>query len=239
MNKIKTALTFSLLLVFQWTSQAQNSLSFEAFEAKLKQASPHAQVLDARTAEEYKLNHLSGAINVSVADEALLQQQIDKLDKTKPVFVYSINNGRSAALAKKLQAQHFAEVYDLPGGISRWIGEGRPVETTTNKGLTLDEYNQLLKSDQLVLVDVHSKFCGSCKRLSPVVDSVGNDKSNQVKVVKIELFDNKQLGDALNIKSIPTLILYKGDKIVWQNSGFISKAKIEEAIKQQITLNAK
>ncbi|MDB5258516.1 MAG: Rhodanese domain protein [Chitinophagaceae bacterium] len=239
MNKINVSLTLFMLLTFQLISQAQTVLSFEAFETKLKQASPQAQILDARTAEEYKLNHLIGAINVSVANETELQQQINKLDKTKPVFVYSINNGRSAALAKKLKAQEFAEVYDLPGGISRWIGEGKPVETTTGKGLTLDEYKELLKSDQLVLVDVHSKFCGSCRKLSPIVDSVGDDKANQVKVIKIELFDNKQLGDALNIQSIPTLILYKGDKIVWQNSGLTTKTKIEEAIRQQITLNEK
>jgi rhodanese-related sulfurtransferase len=214
-------------------------ISFETFEAKLKQASPNPQLLDARTAEEYKLNHIKGALNVSLANEIELQQQINKLDKNKPVFVYSINNGRSGQLAKKLKEQQFKEVYELPGGISKWVGAGRPVESTVGKGLTLAEYQALLKSDKLVLVDVHSKFCGSCKRLIPVVDSVASEKSSVLKVVKIELFENKQLGEALNIESIPTLILYHGDKIVWQKSGLTSKSAIEAAINGEVATLSK
>lgn len=212
-------------------------LSFEEFEAKLKQASPNAQILDARTPEEFKQNHLKGAINVSVADEAELQKQIDQLDKKKPVFVYSINNGRSVVLVTKLKAQNFTEAYALPGGISKWIGAGRPVETIQGQGLTVKEYNQLIKSDKLVLVDVHSKYCPGCVKLLPVVDSVAREKSDVLKVVKLELFENKQLGKELNIEAIPTLILYKGDKIVWQKSGFTPKATLDEIIREEIALN--
>ncbi len=210
----------------------REQISFEQFEEKLKQASPNPQILDARSAEEFELNHLKGAVQVTVSDDAALQQRIEKLDKKKPVFVYSINNGRSGQLAKKLRDRQF-EVYELPGGISKWIGAGRPVDTKTGNGLTLQEYNKLIQSDNLVLVDVHSKFCGSCKKLSPIVDSVASANSNGLKVVKVELFDNKQLAKELNIESLPTLLLYKGDKIVWQNSGLTTRKTIESAIKSQ------
>lgn len=162
-----------------------------------------------------------------------MQNQVNKLDKKKPVFVYSINNGRSGSLAKKLRDQNFLEVYELPGGISKWIGAGNPVVTTTGKGLTLDEYKKIVQSNKLVLVDVHSKFCGSCKKLIPVVDSVARENSD-LKVVKVELFENKALGNDLNIQSIPTLILYKNDKVVWQKSGFTSKAAIDEILHAQL-----
>jgi thioredoxin len=216
-------------------TKAKPSISFETFEAKLKQASPQPQILDARSLEEYQLNHLKGAVNVSVTNEAELQKQLSTLDKQQPIFVYSINNGRSGTLAKKLREQHFQEVYELPGGISKWVGAGRPVESTVGNGLTLGEYQQLLKSDKLVLVDIHSKYCGGCKKLTPIVDSVASEKSNLLKVVKIELFDNKQLGKELNIESIPTLILYKGDQIVWQKSGITPKAALEEIIQTQLS----
>jgi thioredoxin len=212
----------------------QEEISFETFESKLKQASPNPQILDARTSKEYKLNHLKGAVNVSVANEAELQKQIDKLDKSQPVFVYSINNGRSGTLAKKLRGQKFKEVYELPGGISKWVGAGRPVESTTGNGLVKADYQKLIASDKLVLVDVHSKYCGSCRKLSPIVDSIASEKSTELKLVKIELFENKQLGKELNIESLPTLILYKGDKIVWQKSGLTSRQVIETAIKNEL-----
>jgi len=237
--KIIVSVFLSVVLhsfVFAQNAQVkQEGISFETFEAKLKQASPNPQILDARTAEEYKLNHLKGAVNVSVANEVELQKQIDQLDKNKPVFVYSINNGRSAVLATKLRDQKFKEVYELPGGISKWVGAGRPVETTvTGNGLSQADYQKLIASNKLVLVDVHSKYCGSCRKLSPIVDSIASEQSGQVKLVKIELFENKQLGKELNIQSIPTLILYKGDKIVWQNTGLTTKDVIEAAIKKEL-----
>jgi len=227
-------LTIAVTSVFAQTASSKSGISFEAFEAKLKQASPNPQILDARSSEEFELNHLKEALNVNLKNDAELQQQLAKLDKGKPVFVYSINNGRSGQLATKLKEQNFKEVYELPGGISKWIGAGRPVETKTGTGLTLVEYNKLVQSDKLVLVDVHSKFCGSCKKLSPIVDSVASENPNTVKLVKVELFDNKQLGKSLNIESIPTLILYKGDKIVWRNSGLTTRSAIDKVIKAQL-----
>lgn len=239
MNNLKLIIVVIIVLRASFNLFGQNKLSndqisFETFEAKLSQASSNAQILDARSYEEYKLNHLKGAIVVNVSDDNELQKQLSTLNKRKPVFVYSINNGRSGALAKKLKGLKFNEVYELPGGISKWIGAGKPVESTTGTGLTLHDYQDLLSTDKVVLVDIHSKFCGSCKKLSPIVDSVANENLKTVKLLKIELFENKELGKALNIESLPTLILYKDGKVIWQKSGLISKASIEDVIKNKL-----
>jgi thioredoxin len=243
MKKLKITLVFGIAFIFNLIAQAQSDIkqpdiSFEIFETKLKQASPNAQILDARSTEEYKLNHLKGSISSNVSDENKpeLQKIIDKLDKQKPVFVYGINyGGRGSQLAKKLKEQNFKEVYELPGGISKWIGTGRSVETTTGEGLTLAEYKKLLASPgKLVLVDIYSRYCGTCRKLLPIIDSAANENSNSLKVVKIELFDNKQIGKELGIQSIPTLLLYKGDEIVWQKKGLTPKADIEAVIAEKI-----
>jgi rhodanese-related sulfurtransferase len=220
--------------VFAQSSGPVQKISFEVFEEKLKQASPNPQILDTRSAEEFDLDHLIGAVNVTVDDETELQKQFLTLDKKKPVFVYSINNGRSGRVAKKLKSQNFNEVYELPGGISKWIGAGRPVESKTGIGLTTVEYNKLIRSDKLVLVDIHSKFCGSCKKLSPIVDSIAHANPNRVKLVKVELFDNKLLGKDFNIEAVPTLILYKDAKVIWRKSGFTSGKAIDEIISAQL-----
>lgn len=236
MKTLKTIFTIALAIVLNITVFAQQAtkpadgLSFAAFETKLKQASPNAQIVDVRTAEEFKLNHLKGAVQLDITKEADVNQLISKLDKNKPVFVYSINNGRSATFVKTLKDQDFKEAYELPGGIAKWVGAGKPVETTTTAGLTIAEYKKQITSDKLVLVEVGSKFCGGCAKLVPVVETVDKENPGKLKVVKIELFDNKQLGKELDIQSIPTLILYKGDKIVWQKNGKITKEDIEAAI---------
>jgi len=205
-------------------------LTLEEFEAKINKEGVKAQIIDARSLEEYQQNHLKYAINLNVSDEADFQKQVSRLKKNKPVFVYSIGNGRSKALKKKLESVGFTEVYELPGGFSNWVGSGKPVESSLGGGLTLEEYNKLIQSDNLVLVDFGSRYCGGCKRLIPVLDSLSQNHPNDLKVVKIEFFENKQLGIDLNISALPTLILYKDNKIVWQKTGFSSTAVIEKEI---------
>lgn len=225
------------VLVFRSLSLAQDSktetkLTIEEFEKKLNNAGEDAQLLDARSSEEYKLNHIKGAIDFSAANDTELQKKITLLNKKKPVFVYSIGTGRSGVLAKKLIAQGFVEVYELPGGFSRWVGSGRPVVSSTGNGLSLAEYNKLLQSDKLVLVDFGSKFCPGCQRMLPVVDSLSNENTATLKVVKIELFENKPLANELKILSLPTFILYKDGEIVWQKSGNVPKTLFEEELKK-------
>ena len=204
------------------------TLTLDAFEQKLKQ-SPAPQILDVRSPQEFAENHLEGAVNFYAPDEATFTKAVTSLDKKKPVFVYSINNGRSTTVSKKLREAGFPEVYPLPGGLAHWIGAGKPIVTTAGKGLTREAYNQLVASNNVVLVDVGSKHCSGCKKLEPIVDEVGKEQTS-LKVVKIELYDNRELAKNLDIQSVPTLILYKDGKPVWQKSGSITKNDIQAAL---------
>jgi len=206
----------------------QESITLDAFEQKLNQT-PNPQILDVRSPQEFEENHLVGAINLALTNEDSLESEIKWLNKQKPVFVYSINNGRSRVVAKQLREQGFVEVYQLPGGIARWLGAGKPVEAIASKGISDSEFKNLITAEQLVLVDVGSKYCGGCKKLAPIVDAIASEQGD-LKVVKIELYDNRELADKLNIESVPTLILYKGNKIIWKKSGSVSKAEIQEAL---------
>ncbi|SDL11861.1 thioredoxin domain-containing protein [Siphonobacter aquaeclarae] len=225
--------TLFALLAFAWVwpvaaQTREPLLSFDEFETRLKKAGADAQILDARSEEEYIQNHLIGA--VSVATEADFQQKSARLSKEKPVFVYSIGNGRSGKLAKELKEKGFREVYELPGGLSKWIGSGRPVESTVGPGLSLAEYTASLGPDDLVLVDFGSRYCGSCKRLAPTVEEVKKEQAGRVKVITIEAYDNKSLTKEVGVNALPTLILYKNKQVVWQKSGVTPKAEIVAAL---------
>ena len=242
MQKIIRSILVTASLVTSHVTLAQTAPSrpftdLAVFEVKLKQAGPTAQILDSRSAEEFQLNHLKGAVQVNVGNQTELQTLAAKLDKSKPVFVYGINNGRSTTLAKNLDTLGFKEVHELKGGLAKWIGSGKPVESTVGKGWAWADYQTQIKSDKLVLVDVHNKFCGSCKKLSPIVDSLASERSDLLKLVKIDLFDNKQLGSPLDISVVPTLILYKGDKVVWRKNGFAPRAEIQAEINKASGLN--
>lgn len=221
---------FAYATSFAQTAPRRDLVSFEEFEARLNKAGQNAQILDARLPEEYAQNHLERAVSFSVANEADFTKSIAKLDKSKPTFIYSIGNGRSGKLAKDLRDNGFREVTELPGGLSKWIGLGKPVVSTVGAGLSLSDYQASLKSDKLVLVDFGSRHCGSCKRLVPIVDSLKHEQAGNLKVLKIEAYENKALTKELGVTALPTLILYRGNQVVWKKTGVTPKAEIEKVL---------
>jgi rhodanese-related sulfurtransferase len=204
-----------------------HSLTLEEFKTKL-QTAKDPQILDVRSPAEFAENHLKGAVNFYVPDDESLAQSISRISKDKPVFLYSINNGRSTTVSAKLLAAGFKEVYALPGGLAHWIGNGNPIETKSGSGLTAAEFDKLIPSQEVVLVEVGSKHCGGCRKLAPVVEAISHEQG--VRVINIELYDNRQLAKELNIESVPTLILYKGKTPVWRKSGAMTKNEIVDAL---------
>jgi len=236
MKSLKIVL-LALLVVFIGEVKAQSPvlLSLEAFAAKLKQAK-EPQILDARSAEEFAQNHIKGAVNVD-AKATDYQQKLDGLDKDKPTFVYSIANGRSTVLSRELLAKGFKDVEELPGGLANWIGSGYPIISTTKKGVSLSkaQFNELAASSSLVLVDFGSRYCGACKKLVPVLDSLKANSAFTPKVISIEVYDNTNLAKELKVNVLPTLVLYKNGKEVWKKQGFSSTTQIEAAAEQAKT----
>jgi rhodanese-related sulfurtransferase len=213
------------------TAEGQLPVSLSEFVIKAK--SPDAQIIDARTPEEFAQNHLKGAINVNAAASGY-QKDLDKLSKDKPTLIYSIANGRSVSIAKELRTKGFKEVVVLPGGISNWIGSGYAFINNTKKGVALntEQFNTLTASSDLVLVDFGSKFCGACKRLIPVLDSLENQKSFGAKIVKLEAYDNTELLKSLKVNQLPTLVLYKNGKEVWKKPGQSTTVEVAKAVSE-------
>ena len=78
-----------------------------------------AQLVDVRTPEEFKNEHILTAQNINVLSPSF-NDDIKSLDKNKPVVVYCKSGGRSTKCAKKLLKLGFAQIYDLQGGITSW-----------------------------------------------------------------------------------------------------------------------
>ncbi|GAA0740755.1 rhodanese-like domain-containing protein [Gaetbulibacter jejuensis] len=85
------------------------------------------QLIDVRTPEEFKEGNIPTAQNIDY-NSPTFDEDITKLDKTKPVILYCKSGGRSAKCAKKMEEAGFVKVYDLDGGISKWQHEGYEVE---------------------------------------------------------------------------------------------------------------
>ena len=85
------------------------------------------QLIDVRTPAEYKDGYVADAININFYD-VTFAQDVAKLDKSKPVYVYCKRGGRSAKAASKLRTMGFIEVFDMKGGFDAWKSHKLPVK---------------------------------------------------------------------------------------------------------------
>lgn len=151
------------------------------------------------------------------------------LDKSKPVFVYCLSGGRSSSAANKMRSDGFKEVYELSGGIMKWRGANLP-ETTDNavvsNGMSKQQFDALLSSDKLVLIDFYADWCAPCKKMKPYLEEISKDMADKVVVIRINADDNQALCKELKIDALPVLQLYKNKTLSWTNTGFIEKAEV-------------
>ncbi len=223
------ALSATLLFGSCSNGQSQN-LSATEFAEKIKRTSS-ALVVDVRTQEEFEKGHLQNAENIDWNSRDF-DNEISKLDKTKPVFVYCLSGGRSASAANKMRREGFSEVYELQGGIISWRAEGLPENMTTQSaGMSKTQFDALTNSDKLVLVDFYADWCAPCKKMKPYLEEIAATMSDKVSVVRINADDNPQLCKEMGIDALPVLQLYKSNKIVWVNKGFVSKEAVLERLK--------
>jgi rhodanese-related sulfurtransferase len=85
------------------------------------------QLVDVRTPSEFVEGHVPNAQNIDFWD-ANFDENIEKLDKSKPIIVYCKSGGRSAKCATKLASIGFDKIYDLKDGFSQWKLEGKEVQ---------------------------------------------------------------------------------------------------------------
>jgi len=233
-SSIKFLVSLTLVLGIASSLQAQTKIPVNDFEQKVK-ATPNAQVIDVRTPGEYSGGHLDNAANLNY-NGAEFETQLQRFDKSKPVFVYCLSGGRSAKAAAKMAELGFKEVYDMQGGIMAWNNNSKPVVTASGStyapGMTLTDYNAHLKSDKLVLVDFNAPWCAPCQKMSPMLEEVSKEQKDKLSVMKINIDDNKELAKSLHIEALPVVVIYKGGKEVWKHEGEIGKADLLKVIQK-------
>ncbi len=89
---------------------------------------------------------------------------------------------------------------------------------------------EVIESDVPVLVDFWAPWCGPCRRVSPVVEEIANERGEALKVVKLNIDDNQQTAVKFGVMSIPTLMLFKHGEVAKTVIGAYPKKKLEEEL---------
>lgn len=114
--------------------------------------------------------------------------------------------------------------------------KGTPTETSVRgafKSLlnnTIMTFKELTASETPVLIDFYADWCGPCKSFSPILDSLKQEMGEKVKIVKIDVDKNQELSVKLNVRNIPTVMIYQNGEQKWRKVG----AQPISVLKQEI-----
>ena len=92
----------------------------------------------------------------------------------------------------------------------------------------------VVNAERPVLLDFWAEWCGPCKAIAPLLDDIANDYGDRLQVVKINIDENPLTAPKYNIRSIPTLLLFKDGTVAAQQVGAVSKAQITAFLDQHI-----
>ena len=230
---MKNTITIFLLMFAAACNTAQTNFVLSAADFKLKiDETKNAQLIDVRTSDEFNDGHLANALNYDW-NGTDFEKQISALDKNNPVFVYCLSGKRSAAAATQMRSEGFKEVYELDGGIMKWRAAKLPETqketlTQTSVEMSIDDFKAILNTDKTILIDVNATWCGPCQIMKPYVEEIKNELASTVTVITIDADQNKLICDYLKVDALPTLLVYKNQKLKWRNVGLISKEEIEK-----------
>lgn len=93
---------------------------------------------------------------------------------------------------------------------------------------------EVLNSELPVLIDFWAPWCGPCKMVAPVVEEVATQYDGQVKVVKLDTDQNPQVAKKYSIRSIPTLMIFKGGQQVDTIVGAVPKTTLSTALEKYL-----
>lgn len=236
MRKIIFSL-FAFLSIFYLSAQDKELLSPQDFSSKISSTvdNPSTIILDVRTADEFNTGHIENAILIDYRSKDF-SKQIKDLDPHKEYLIYCRSGVRSSHAIDSLQLLGFNHLTELKGGINAWKEAKLPVAGVPDDKITMDQYNNILSSNDLVLIDFYAPWCGPCLKMTPMFEEIAKKYEGKVKLIKIDADENKNLAEHFTGKGFPLLIAYKDKKIVWEKVGLLEQDVLEKDIDSLIAL---
>lgn len=98
----------------------------------------------------------------------------------------------------------------------------------------MSDFSEIINSDKPTLVDFYTNWCVPCEMMTPIIEQTKNSLGDEATVLKINIDNNAEVARKYQIRSIPTLLIFKEGEVVWRQSGVPQKEMIVESVKKFI-----
>lgn len=230
MNKI---LLLFLVSLYQISASGQDSFIKEVNSIELQQTiqGKNGILMDVRTRSEFSNGHIeqAGNLNYYAFD---FKRKLTLLPKDQPIYLYCTTGYRSKKAAEILVKNGYTNVYNLQHGIMEWELQNLPVimepdaRPDIENKMETRQFYEAIGVDSLVFVDFYAPWCGPCRKMMPMIDSLMVEYHPDIRIMKVNVDASKRLVKKLQIVGVPYLALYKNGEILFSKSGAANRTEL-------------
>lgn len=92
-------------------------------------------------------------------------------------------------------------------------------------------FNDIIQSDKPVLVDFFATWCGPCKYQGPILEELASAIGDEARIIKIDIDRNQAVAAKYNVRSVPTLMIFKNGEMKWKEAGVKEKEQLIQLLR--------
>ncbi len=221
------------LILYSYKAPSQNNTTIQVNSQEFNQliSKNEGVLLDVRTEREFKNGHIEDAGQLNFYSRGF-RRSLLLLPKNQPIYLYCNTGWRSGIAASYLIRNGYTQVFNLENGIMEWEQADLPVTVDpdarpeTEDRFDVTDFKNLVKRDQLVFIDFYAPWCGPCRQMMPMIDSLTKEYKGKVNIVKINADASKSLMRELEVITVPYLVLYHQEEILFEHKGMIGRQEL-------------
>ncbi len=233
----------TIIFIMLWTTAFAQEPGFKQVNAQAFYkllTSGKGMILDVRTKSEFDNEHIANSqyLNFYALD---FKKKLLMLPKDEAIYLYCTTGYRSEKAAKYLAKNGYKKVYNLEHGILEWnlenlpVIEGEPSAKLMADKVNPDLFKQIISSDTLVLIDFYATWCGPCRKMMPLIDSIRTQYHPALTVFKVNVDVSKKLIKQEKIIGVPLFRMYRKGVLLFEKDGMMSRKELEETIEKYLS----
>ncbi len=96
----------------------------------------------------------------------------------------------------------------------------------------MEKFEDIIKSEKPVLIDFFATWCGPCKMMHPVLEELHEKVGDKARVIKVDIDKNQELAAIYNVRSVPTLMIFRNGELKWRTSGVQPIQTLEQELEK-------